>query len=78
VGSEVVLPTMGLFLNKTLTGAFYGSARIQRDMPMLVDLHMAGKLKLDELITRVYPLKKINDAFEAMKKGEVARSVIKF
>jgi len=47
-------------------------------MPILVDLYMGGKLKLDELITRSYPLEKINDAFDAMKKGEVARSIIKF
>jgi S-(hydroxymethyl)glutathione dehydrogenase/alcohol dehydrogenase len=76
--SNVVISTLGLFLNKTLTGSFYGEAHIHRDMPMLADLYMAGKLKLDELISRVYPLAQINDAFDAMKKGEVARSIIKF
>ena len=47
-------------------------------MPALVELYMEGRLKLDELISRTYPLAEINDAFEAMKRGEVARSIIKF
>ncbi len=76
--SNAVISTTGIFLNKTLTGAFYGSANVRRDMPMLIDLYMAGKLKLDELVSRTYPLEKINEAFEAMKKGEVARSIIEF
>jgi Zn-dependent alcohol dehydrogenase len=33
-------------------------------------------LKLDELVTRVYPLEQVNDAFVALGKGEVARSVL--
>jgi S-(hydroxymethyl)glutathione dehydrogenase/alcohol dehydrogenase len=47
-------------------------------MPRLLDLYMAGKLKLDELVSRTYPLEGINDAFMAMKNGEVARSVVVF
>ena len=35
-----------------------------------------GNSKLDELVTRTYPLEGINDAFEALAKGEVARSVL--
>jgi S-(hydroxymethyl)glutathione dehydrogenase / alcohol dehydrogenase len=78
LGATLTINTLGLFLGKTLKGAFYGSARFRIDMPTLVDLYMAGKLKLDELITRTYPLERINDAFEAMKRGEVARSIVKF
>jgi len=76
--SNVVISTLGLFLNKTLTGSFYGEARIHIDMPMLVDLYMAGKLKLDQLISGTYPLEKINDAFDALKTGQVMRSIITF
>jgi S-(hydroxymethyl)glutathione dehydrogenase/alcohol dehydrogenase len=39
---------------------------------------MAGKLKLDELVSRTYPLEQINEAFMAMKNGEVARAVVEF
>jgi len=75
--SNVVISTLGLFLNKTLTGSFYGAARIHTDMPMLVELYMAGKLKLDELVSRTFPLEKINEAVDLLKTGEVVRSIIK-
>ncbi len=46
------------------------------DMPKLIDLYMNKKLKLDELVTRTYSLEEVNEAFVAMEKGEVARSVV--
>jgi S-(hydroxymethyl)glutathione dehydrogenase/alcohol dehydrogenase len=39
---------------------------------------MSGKLKLDELISQRIKLEQVNEAFEEMKKGELARSVIVF
>lgn len=49
-----------------------------RDVPRLIDLYRAGRLKLDELITRRYTLSQVNEAFTALEKGEVARGVIMF
>lgn len=63
---------------KTIKGSYYGSVNPSRDFPMLLDLYMAGKLKLDELVSREYPLHQINDAYDAMLGGEVARGVIVF
>ena len=37
---------------------------------------MAGKLKLDELITERLPLERVNDAFGLMERGEVARTLV--
>lgn len=71
----------GFFLplaEKSLIGSLYGSANMQRDVPRLIDLYRAGRLKLDELITRRYKITQVNEAFDAMKKGEVARGVIVF
>ena len=76
--AEVSIPAVSLLGEKVLTGSSYGGARPRIDMPRLVDLYMAGKLKLDELISRRYPLEGINDAFQAMRDGEVARSIIEF
>jgi S-(hydroxymethyl)glutathione dehydrogenase/alcohol dehydrogenase len=45
-------------------------------MPKLVDLYLAKRLKLDELVSRTYRLEDINTAFDALEKGEVARSII--
>jgi len=63
---------------KTITGCWYGSADVRRDVPRLVERYRAGELKLDELISATISLDEVNDAFEAMKRGEVARSVIRY
>ena len=47
-------------------------------MPMLMDLYMSGKLKLDELITKYRPLDEINEAFEDMNQGLTTRTVLTF
>ena len=47
-------------------------------MLKLIDLYMRKRLKIDELISRTIKLDDVNAAFEAMEKGEVARSVIRF
>ena len=47
-------------------------------MPMLVDLYMAGQLKLDELVSRTFSLEEINTAFDVLDRGEVARSIIRY
>ena len=56
----------------------YGSARPQIEFPRLLELYKAGKLKLDELVTRRFPLDAVNEAFTALSRGEVARSVLHF
>jgi S-(hydroxymethyl)glutathione dehydrogenase/alcohol dehydrogenase len=63
---------------KSILGSFYGSTRQQYDMPWLMELYRQGRLKIDELITRRYELGQINEAYEALKNGEVNRSVITF
>jgi len=45
---------------------------------MLINLYQAGKLKLDELLTRRYPFAQINDAFAALERGEVLQTVVTF
>jgi S-(hydroxymethyl)glutathione dehydrogenase/alcohol dehydrogenase len=56
----------------------YGSVRPNIDIPRLVDLYMDGRLKLDELISRTYSLDEINEGFEALRSGQVARGVVVF
>jgi S-(hydroxymethyl)glutathione dehydrogenase/alcohol dehydrogenase len=46
------------------------------DIPWLLDLYQQRRLKLDELITARYPIEKINEAIEAMERGEALRNVI--
>jgi S-(hydroxymethyl)glutathione dehydrogenase/alcohol dehydrogenase len=63
---------------KVIMGSWYGSARPWIDLPKLVDLFMDKKLKVSELVSRSYPLDEINEAYDALNNGEVARSIIKF
>ena len=59
-------------------GCTYGSVYPRVDMPMLIDLYMARRLKLDELISATVRLDQINDAFTALDQGEVARTIIRY
>ncbi|MGH2995915.1 MAG: Zn-dependent alcohol dehydrogenase [Gaiellaceae bacterium] len=63
---------------KIVTGSFYGSCRPQTDMPLVLDLFMEGRLTLDRLVSRTYPLEELNEAFAAMNEGRVARAVVTF
>jgi S-(hydroxymethyl)glutathione dehydrogenase/alcohol dehydrogenase len=65
-----------LYTAKTIKGCWYGSTDAKVDVPKLLDLYKKGELKLDELISREIGLEDVNAAFDAMKAGEVARSVI--
>ena len=76
---EVSLPLGPLvFEERQVVGSFYGSGRPREDIPALAEMYLRGKLKLDELLTRRYPLEQINEAYAALDGGEVARSVIVF
>lgn len=75
-GSEISLPGPAFLGEKKCIGSFYGSTRFRVDMPRLCEWYMQGRIKLDELVTRRYDLSQINEAFDAMKKGEVARSIM--
>ncbi len=63
---------------KTIKGSYYGSTRPRHDFPRLVSLYQAGKLKLDELITRRYRIEEAPQAFEDLAQGRNARGVIVF
>ena len=76
---EVPIPVGMLILqNKRLLGSFVGSARPQLDLPMLVELYRGGRLQLDDLITKHYPLDNLPQAFVDMEAGNVARGVLTF
>jgi len=65
-----------VYSEKTLKGSIYGSTRPRIDLMRLIDLHRAGRLNLDELLTKTYPLSAINEAYADLEKGEVARSLV--
>jgi S-(hydroxymethyl)glutathione dehydrogenase / alcohol dehydrogenase len=63
---------------KTLKGSFMGSSRPRVDMPRLLDLYRLGTLELDRLVTRTYTLDQVNEAYDDLQRGKLARGVITF
>ena len=78
IGETVEIPGFELLYEKRLQGSNMGSNRFRVDMPRYIDLYMDGRLKLDELVSQRIALTDVNEGFEAMKAGSVARSVIVF
>jgi len=78
LGTNIELPGVDFLMEKRIQGSNMGSNRFRVDMPRYIDMYLDGRLKLDELVSARLPLEKVNDAFDAMKRGEVARSVIMF
>ncbi|MCC4251570.1 MAG: Zn-dependent alcohol dehydrogenase [Pseudomonadota bacterium] len=78
VGQKVSLNGYEFLAEKSLKGSNMGSNRFPVDIPRLVDFYMAGRLRLDELISRRIGLHQIEEAFAEMKGGNIARSVITF
>jgi S-(hydroxymethyl)glutathione dehydrogenase/alcohol dehydrogenase len=75
----LVLSAFELFFNeKTLVGSYYGSSDVRSDFHRFIRLWRAGQLNLEGMISRRVGLEEVNGAFEAMKAGEVIRSVITF
>ena len=75
---EVAAVSMFPFVmqEKRLIGSVYGSGRPTDDIGRLVGWHLAGRLKLHELVSRTYKLADINEALSALSNGEGARGVV--
>jgi len=61
---------------KRLQGALFGSSNPFDDIPRILDLYRAGKIKLAELITTRYTLDQVNQGYEDMMAGRNIRGVI--
>jgi S-(hydroxymethyl)glutathione dehydrogenase/alcohol dehydrogenase len=78
VGQKVELNGYEFLRSKKIQGCTMGSNRFRVDMPQYIDLYMQGRLDLDRMVSRKGRLEDVNDAFRAMKAGEVARTVLTF
>jgi S-(hydroxymethyl)glutathione dehydrogenase/alcohol dehydrogenase len=78
VGQKVELLGSAFLQEKKIQGSGMGSNRFRVDMPRYIDFALQGRLRLDDMITRRGRLEDVNDAFRAMKAGEVARTVLMF
>lgn len=78
VGTSIELPGVDFMFEKKLLGSLMGSNNFRTDTPRYAELYAQGRLKLDELVSARRPLGEVNEAFEEMQRGSVARSVIIF
>ncbi|MGD9933323.1 MAG: Zn-dependent alcohol dehydrogenase [Dehalococcoidia bacterium] len=78
VGQKIEIEGSSMLRGKKIQGSSMGSNHFKVHMPQYVELYMQGRLKLDEMVTRTGALEDVNEAFRAMKAGEVARTVLKF
>ncbi len=63
---------------KTIRGCWYGGSDVRRDVARIIGFYREGRLKLDELISQTIALEQVNEAFDALKLGQVARTVIAY
>jgi S-(hydroxymethyl)glutathione dehydrogenase / alcohol dehydrogenase len=77
-GQEIRTRPFQLVTGRVWKGTAFGGARGRTDVPKIVDWYMDGRIAIDELITHVLPLSRINEGFELMRRGESIRSVVVF
>jgi S-(hydroxymethyl)glutathione dehydrogenase/alcohol dehydrogenase len=78
VDQEVSFRWGSLMGERRIVRSSYGDARPQRDFPWIATEYLAGRILLDELITRRIGLHQINEGFAALARGEGIRTVVMF
>jgi S-(hydroxymethyl)glutathione dehydrogenase/alcohol dehydrogenase len=77
-GQEIRTRPFQLVTSRVWKGTAFGGARGRTDVPKIVDWYMEGKINIDDLITHVVPLQRINEAFALMHSGESIRTVVTY
>jgi S-(hydroxymethyl)glutathione dehydrogenase/alcohol dehydrogenase len=75
-GQEISTRPFQLVTGRVWQGSAFGGARGRTDVPKIVDWYMEKKINIDDLITHVLPLERINEGFDLMTTGESIRSVV--
>jgi S-(hydroxymethyl)glutathione dehydrogenase/alcohol dehydrogenase len=77
-GQEIATKPFQLVTGRRWQGSAFGGARGRTDVSKIVEWYMDGKINIDDMITHVMPIEKINEALDLMHKGESIRSVVTF
>ena len=73
-----ISPLSLVLTQKTLMGTLYGTSNALVEIPKLLRMYRQGQLKLDELVTKIYPLEQINQGYADMETGKNIRGVVVF
>jgi S-(hydroxymethyl)glutathione dehydrogenase / alcohol dehydrogenase len=77
-GQEISTRPFQLVTGRVWRGSAFGGVKGRSQLPGYVERYLGGEIKIDEMITEVLPLERINEAFELMHAGKVIRSVIRY
>ena len=77
-GQEIKTRPFQLVTGRVWKGTAFGGARGRTDVPRIVDWYMSGKINIDDLITHVLPLDRINEGFDLMHEGKSIRAVVTY
>jgi S-(hydroxymethyl)glutathione dehydrogenase/alcohol dehydrogenase len=75
-GQEISTRPFQLVTGRVWKGSAFGGARGRTDVPRIVDWYMDRRINIDDLVTHVLPLERINEGFELMARGESIRTVV--
>ncbi len=75
-GSQVTVDSRVLFGDRKLLGCTGGGNIPARDIPRIMQLYQRGVLNLDKLVSQQLPLERVNEAFAALERGDLARTVV--
>lgn len=78
LGTKIELHGFDFLRERRIQGSLMGSNHFRLDIPRLVEFHMQGRMKLDQLVSNWLKLEQINEGFVALKLGGIARNVVVF
>ena len=76
--TKVEIRGIDLLSEKKLQGSMIGSNQFRTDIPQMIDLYLNGRLLLDEMVSATISLDQVNEGYNWMREGTVARTVITF
>lgn len=77
-GQEISTRPFQLVTGRRWQGTAFGGVRGRTQVPGIVDWYMEKKINIDDMITHILPLERINEGFDLMTRGESIRSVVVF
>jgi len=77
-GQEISTRPFQLVTGRVWRGTAFGVVKGRSQLPGYVERYLAGEIRIDEMVSAVLPLEKINNAFDLMHQGKVIRSVVQY
>ncbi|HMK87120.1 MAG TPA: S-(hydroxymethyl)glutathione dehydrogenase/class III alcohol dehydrogenase [Steroidobacteraceae bacterium] len=77
-GQEIATRPSQLMSGRVWRGSVFGGVKGRSQLPHYVDRYLDGEIKIDPMISAVWPLEKINKAFDLLHDGKTVRSVIEY